>query len=537
MLHRIVLAEQWLDRHWMLWSGVVAVIGLILRLYFAQLWYLNPDEAMHYMVAAYHPLSIADWYRAAGQVSHPPLYVWLLHGVLWFGDSQFVVRSLGVTAGAVFPLLMMRWVRGFAGIGAATCTLLILTFSPALIDLSAEVRAYTLAFIFVALCLNLLEPALDGSVPSTIWFHVFLSLAILTEFAVFWFVLGSSVYALAVLVSSRARPRMWVVWGIGQALVLGLYVFLYFTLIVHWKDSAGDGAVTGWLRPAFLQPGQNLVIFALKGTFRQFQYLLGSKPAAIAGAIAFPVGLFLLGKRGGWRVVLLTVPFAGAAVGAILHLFPYGATRHTSLLGLFAATGLAVALASIVRNKILPVLLAALVLIPVWPLTADPDPLAIPDERHLTTQMLGAVDFLCHDIPLGSIVVTDASTAYMLNYYLHVAGDLPSIASHYRVRRICGQQVIASREFAFTGNEQMRAVLSMVRRDLQWNGPIWVAAGGFGIRVTNPAIMNQPFQDAVAVFQATVETGRFTGDAGLMVVAPKAECCLERRSPRGTHAR
>jgi hypothetical protein len=460
------------------------------------------------MVAAYHPLSFADWYRAATQVAHPPLFVWLLHGVLRLGDSPPMVRSIGVTAGSVFPMIMMRWVRGFAGTAAATCTLLILSFSPMLIDLSAEVRAYTLALFFVAVCLNLLEPALDGSVASMIWFHIFLFLAIMTELTVFWFLLAYSIYSVAVLAGNRARLRIWVTWGIGQGLALGLYVFLYFTIIVPWRDAARDSTVTGWLRSAFPQPGQNILAFALAGTFGQFEYLLGSKLAALLALIVFPIGLFLLWKRGGWRAILITVPFAACAAGAILHLFPYGATRHTALLGLFAATGMATALTSLVKDKIIPVLAAALVLIPLWRFTAEHDPLSIGEDRHLESQMLGAVDFLRHDVPPGSMIVTDSGTAYMLVYYFHAVGDLPTFPFHtspYHVRRLERQQIIASREFSFESDEQLHSVLSTVRRDFHWEGPIWVAAGGFSIQITNPAGSAQSFQNAVAIFEVPAE--------------------------------
>ena len=74
---------------------------------------------------------------------------------------------------------------------------LMLTFSPTLIDLSSEVRAYILAFLFLSTSLVFLEKALDHSrMGYMIWFHVFLYLAILTEYCVAWYAAALGVYAM-----------------------------------------------------------------------------------------------------------------------------------------------------------------------------------------------------------------------------------------------------------------------------------------------------------------------------------------------------
>ena len=84
------------------------------------------------------------------KVAHPPLFLLALKGVLHFGCSELAFRSIPVLAGILFPLFVMRWVRRRAGDAAGLCALLLLTFSPSLAGLSAEVRAYTLAFLAFA---------------------------------------------------------------------------------------------------------------------------------------------------------------------------------------------------------------------------------------------------------------------------------------------------------------------------------------------------------------------------------------------------
>src|SRR5262250_1039945 len=121
----------------------------------------------------------------------------------------------------------MLWLRRFTSNAAALCAQLLLTFSPSLILLSAEVRAYTLAFLFLSISLLLLEDALDkGSRRRMIWFHVFLCLSILSEYCVVWFVGALGVYALLRLWKAHAAKSLAAVWALGQVLAVCLYLFL-----------------------------------------------------------------------------------------------------------------------------------------------------------------------------------------------------------------------------------------------------------------------------------------------------------------------
>ena len=45
-------AEELLNRRARIVGGIVALCGLVWRLYYGSDFYLNPDEAMHYTVAA-----------------------------------------------------------------------------------------------------------------------------------------------------------------------------------------------------------------------------------------------------------------------------------------------------------------------------------------------------------------------------------------------------------------------------------------------------------------------------------------------------
>ena len=144
-------AENWLNAHTSLLAVAIVLCGLIWRLHRAASFYLNPDEAFSYVLAARQ-----DWhglwgfYQNAVKSAHPPFLILVLRGVLRIGHSELALRLASVLAGASFPWLVMLWVRQLAGSAASLCALLLLTFSPTLIGLSAEVRPYALAFLFMS---------------------------------------------------------------------------------------------------------------------------------------------------------------------------------------------------------------------------------------------------------------------------------------------------------------------------------------------------------------------------------------------------
>ena len=91
-----------------------------------------------------------------------------------FGHSEVLLRLVPAICGSLFPWVVMLWMQEIVGNAAALSAQLLLTFSPALIGLSAEVRAYTLAFLLFAIALLLLENSLvRGSKFSMIWFTSF----------------------------------------------------------------------------------------------------------------------------------------------------------------------------------------------------------------------------------------------------------------------------------------------------------------------------------------------------------------------------
>lgn len=505
--------ENWLEAHTGVLGIAVVLCGLVWRLRRAASFYLNPDEVWSYLVA-----SQQDWhglwgfYQNAVSVAHPPLFILVLRAVLPFSHSEIALRLVPVLAGAFFPWFVMLWVRRMAGGAAGLCALLLLTFSPSLAALSAEVRTYTLALFFLAASLVTLQQALDrASVLWMVWFHLSLYLAILTDYCVTWFVAGLGVYALLWLWRRPAPNNLRIVWAVGQAGAVALYVFLYVTAIAPFRvDQFHEDIVAGWLKWAFLRPGDNPAIFAITGFLRQFSYLMGTGYLAIPAAAVFLLGVFIF-WRGPIPVVLLILPFCLACLGGIFHLFPFGMSRHTAFLGILIAAGVAQGVVAMTGRKILPILAAAALLVPVWITRAAGDTTAMPDSRYQLQSMRDAVQFLRTAAPPGSVVVTDTGTDFMLAYYLGSTDYGTKDGDPYRLRQAGGLRVISARTFQFRDDAELHASVAEIRRLYRLDGPVWVAVGGFVPNVTTPASEVRSFSETISIFRSPAPAERSAG--------------------------
>jgi hypothetical protein len=158
------------------------------------------------------------WYRHIVEFEHPPLLAFSLHEVLRINSSELAVSRVSVLTGSIFPWFAYRWLATVRNSGAGFAALLILTFSPNLVSLSAQARGYTLALFFTALSLLLIELAFETqSALRLVLFALCLYLAILSEYSTAWFVGAAGIYVLTRGVESRVSRRFWLVWGLSQS--------------------------------------------------------------------------------------------------------------------------------------------------------------------------------------------------------------------------------------------------------------------------------------------------------------------------------
>ena len=129
------------------WSGLFA----------ATRSYLNPDEALHYLLLNQSSAFLA--YKASLTNAHPPLIYMVLYYWHFLGRSELMLRLPSVIAGTAFCWMMFKWMGLAFGRAASWIGLILVTFSPAMVALSAEVRAYALLLFCMGGALYFLERA------------------------------------------------------------------------------------------------------------------------------------------------------------------------------------------------------------------------------------------------------------------------------------------------------------------------------------------------------------------------------------------
>jgi hypothetical protein len=407
-------------------------------------------------------------------------------------SSEVALRLLPVLAGSLFPWVVFRWLARTWNQGAGLAALLILTFSPNLVMLSAQARAYTLALLFAALALLFLEEALQrASLLYMLLFTGALYLAILSEYSAAWFAGAAGIYFLLRIRSSGVSRPLAAVWALGQAGTLAIYAALYWTSAhVLLADPRRAPLLGGFLRGAFPQAGESLLRFSVLGTLRQFAYTFASIPLGLIAALLFAGGLVLLwrGRSAAERTrsralaALLVVPFLLACAGAALELHPYGRSRHTVILSLFIAAAVGVALERLLRSRAWVAALAAVVLLPVWGLAAQEDRNNIPRNRSRRSSMIAALAHLRAAVPPGSLILTTRQTELMLRYYL---GDPQVQASRWPpgvpAQAPLGPYRALLVHWEFGTGHRFLEDLATVRREFSLgpSEPLWVVEGGF----------------------------------------------------------
>jgi len=150
---------------------LVLIAGFGARLIQAKEYFLNPDEALHYLSASQPSVDLA--YKAALTNAHPPLLILVLYYWRSLGQSELMLRLPSVLAGTACCWLAYLWLKEVTDRSTAFMGLLLLSFAPSLIGLSAEVRQYAVLLFFIAGCLYLSERAIrENSRPLMVLFSL-----------------------------------------------------------------------------------------------------------------------------------------------------------------------------------------------------------------------------------------------------------------------------------------------------------------------------------------------------------------------------
>jgi hypothetical protein len=120
-----------------------------------------------------------------------------------------------------------------------------------------------------------------------------------------------------------------------------------------------------WLAESYHLPGrESALAFLLRQTEALFAHLYSTRVAGVAALVLALVGVALLLRRRSPVAVLLAAPFAATAAAGLAGIYPYGGTRHSIELALFAAPAVGVALARATGERLTVALVLALALLP-----------------------------------------------------------------------------------------------------------------------------------------------------------------------------
>jgi hypothetical protein len=408
--------------------GVIVAVSLaaafVLRGMAALGTYLNPDEALHYVLVNQDSLAAA--YRASLTNAHPPLYFVLLYYWRFVGNSELMLRLPSILASTAACWMAFRWIALALGRTAGLAGLLLMAFSPALTALGAEVRAYSVLLFCMAAALYFLERAFqDQQVSSIIYSSLFLYLAILTHYSALWFVLAAGIYALLRIRALSGKLRA--IWALFQAGGAAIYGWLYVAHISKLRGSPLESAaITGWLRGVYFHRGAaSPASFLRNASVGLFQFLFATNAGSFT-LLLFIAGLLwmltagVLKKRFDLAAfgMLLILPFVLNFGGSLLDVYPYGGTRHCVYLVLFATAGVSFLVAQAVGQKLLPVLILAALLTPFWYRHRRSDPQEMSRDHQRKEWMTDALTYLHAEVPPGQRLFSNLQTSIILAYYL-----------------------------------------------------------------------------------------------------------------------
>ncbi|MDP9160420.1 MAG: glycosyltransferase family 39 protein [Acidobacteriota bacterium] len=421
----------WVPANKTLLACAFIFVALLLRLRTAWGTFLNPDEALHFRLA-----NKASWtltYQASLTNAHPPLLTFVLHAMRTFGSSEFVLRLPSVIAGTAFCWVFYQWLTRVLGSNAALIGLLFAAFLPPLVSISAEVRQYALLLFFLASCAYLLEDAFDRKSPRLMLLSaLFLCLGMLTHYSAILFAVSIGGYALLHFAKGKYSAQLITGWALGQACALGLVIFLYQTHISRYRGSNPDDlTANGWagiyLKNSYFHSGRDhLLVFIFARSFGIFQFLFGQLAVGDIAALIFVAGIVFL-----WRqtreansaerklslLALLILPFIIGCAAAIVGKYPYGGTRHSVYLSIFAIAGISLALCKLETRKLHGLLLAALMIAFCYLFPQPHRPYLLRADQN-RKQMDAAITYIQQHVSTNDVIFVDYQSSLLFGHYL-----------------------------------------------------------------------------------------------------------------------
>jgi len=422
--------NHWFETNFWLPVLVVLAGGLLARVLVALPTMLNPDEAMHVTLSSKPTL----WAMYRNDLAGPDPS--LMHAVLFplckLYCSDFVLRLPSILAGTLAVFFGYKWLKELFDRTTGLIGMILLAFAPAAIYVSSEIRAYALVICFSLCALYCFEAGVRRqSFALMLFFGLAQCLALLSQYSAIMLLFTAGCYSLYAVIRDRIRGRMLRAWLIAEVSTVALLVFQYFTHLSKLHGSQVESSMKGgFLSRAYFNPARDKVLtFVATRTVAAFGFLFTSRPVGFVALVMFLAGVVLLLVRGvardgrrGRRVTafLFLAPWMVAELGGLLALYPYAGMRHISLLLVFAVPAIAFLLRQVVGRRPAVIMLAAVVLVPLWNVTriayAAGWPIDARESRR--SQVAQAVNFVREQMPGGGIVFSDLESHHVFRHYL-----------------------------------------------------------------------------------------------------------------------
>lgn len=473
----------------------VLAAGFGIRVLVASRSYFNPDEALHYLLIHQHSLSLA--YRASLTNAHPPLIYVILYFWQFLGRSELMLRLPSILAGIAFCWLLYKWVGLLFGRAASLAALVLSTFSPALISLSAQVREYSFLLFGMGGALYFLERALEARSARRMAYHAaFLYLAILSHYSAAFFTVAVGCYALSRIMKGRLGWKVRATWIGGQLGALAIYAFLYLTHISEIQASEMDLWASPHNESLFHLGHDSLLAFTVGQTTAIFRFLFEADYLHQALLLLFvtTVALLLttrlLARNRAfqtWRLgLLLLLPFVAVWTAALAGIYPYSGSRHTVFLAPFIFAGVSIALAKLFGRKLWGVpLIAVLIAAAAYTsgLTFEP---YITWKNQARSLMTSAMDYVRQSAPRSDHIMLDMQSSGLIAYYLCDPADTIEIEPYRREFNpfTCnGYSVVSTNDRAWKLTpENFVSKFEEMATAFQWRpgDRVWVFQAGWG---------------------------------------------------------
>ena len=420
-----VILESWFEDHATPAAAFVVLLGFLARLWAASGIFLNPDEALHFRLANQASLSLA--YGQSTTAAHPPLFVLLLYYWRALGTSDLWLRLPSVLAGAIFCWVFCKWLTQVTDRLMGFIGLLFVSFLPPIIMLAAEVRQYALLLALVVSALYFMDRAFtENSVGLMAASALCLYLAMLTHYSAFLFAAALGLYALLWIFMRRGPMKVIVTWAAAQLGALALAAFLYRTHLA--KIGAGESrtVLEGWMtyiRRSYFDPAHdNPLLFLVGHTFGVFQYLFGQLAGGIVVGLLFLLGVVLLlaQKASASRRLGLFLLLSFAIVGAasMVHVYPYGGTRHSAFLIIPGIVGVSVAVVRLASGRWTRALTIAGVIVMLCLIFGKLRQPRMERADQSRKRMAGALQFVEQHVAPSATIFVDYQTDLVLGHYL-----------------------------------------------------------------------------------------------------------------------